>query len=70
MLGLLDDLILVPLGLWIAIRLLPPEVLAEHRRTAELAGARPVSRIGALAVIAIWLAAAVALLFFLLRTLA
>jgi uncharacterized membrane protein YkvA (DUF1232 family) len=30
-LGHLDDLVLVPLGLALAIRLVPPEVLAEHR---------------------------------------
>ena len=30
-LGYLDDLVLVPLGIALAIRLLPPDVLAEHR---------------------------------------
>ena len=29
--GFLDDLILVPLGLWALKRMIPPEVLAEHR---------------------------------------
>ena len=43
--GLLDDLILVPAGLWLAMRLIPPEVLAEHRATAEAAGDDPVSRL-------------------------
>ena len=33
-LGHLDDLVLVPLGLALAIRLIPPPVLAEHRATA------------------------------------
>jgi len=34
-LGYLDDLIPRPLGVALAIRLLPPNVLAEHRATAE-----------------------------------
>jgi uncharacterized membrane protein YkvA (DUF1232 family) len=34
-LGLLDELVLVPLGLWLLIRLIPPAVLAEHRRNAD-----------------------------------
>ena len=31
-LGQLDDLLLVPLGLWLALRLIPAAVLAEHRQ--------------------------------------
>lgn len=34
-LGLLDDLILVPLGLWAAIRLIPPPLMAEFRAEAS-----------------------------------
>lgn len=33
-LGQLDDLVLVPLGFWLALRLIPPEVLAKHRARA------------------------------------
>jgi uncharacterized membrane protein YkvA (DUF1232 family) len=33
-LGYLDDLILVPLGIWVAIRLIPPPLLEEHRQAA------------------------------------
>ena len=52
--GLLDDLVLVPLGLALAIRLVPDDVLAEAR--AEVA-ARPVqarSRWGAVLVVVTW----------------
>jgi uncharacterized membrane protein YkvA (DUF1232 family) len=31
-LGYLDDLIITPGGLWLAIRMIPPEVLAEARK--------------------------------------
>ena len=58
-LGLLDDLVLVPLGIALMLRLLPPEVLRDARaaaRTQPLAGAsRRLGRWGALAVAAVWL---------------
>ena len=53
-LGYLDDVILVPLGLWIALKLVPPEVLAEHRATAEKAAGKPVSKAAAVCVVAVW----------------
>lgn len=57
-LGYLDDAILLPLGILLAVRLVPPEVMAEHRATAAAAAARPVSRAGAAFVVALWIAAA------------
>ena len=36
-LGFLDDLIIVPIGLWLAIRLIPPDILEEHRAAADRA---------------------------------
>jgi uncharacterized membrane protein YkvA (DUF1232 family) len=57
-LGLLDDLVLVPLGLILVIRLIPADVLAEHRRAAATIAERPVSRAGAAAVAVIWVLAA------------
>ena len=55
-LGYLDDLILVPAGLWLALKLIPDEVLAEHRTAAEEAARRPVSKVAAAAVVAMWIA--------------
>lgn len=60
-LGYLDDLILVPLGLMLAVRLIPPEVMAEHRATAARATERPVSRVAAALFVAIWTGGAVLL---------
>lgn len=54
-LGYLDDLIIVPLGVWLAVRLIPAEVTAEYRRRAAEKGQRPVSSAGAVAVLAIWI---------------
>lgn len=54
LLGLLDELIIVPLGLALAIRLTPAPLMAEFRAQADLAVERPVSRLGAVLVIALW----------------
>jgi uncharacterized membrane protein YkvA (DUF1232 family) len=55
--GYLDDVILVPLGIALAIRLIPPSLLEEHRANASARIAkRPVSRSGALVIIVIWVA--------------
>jgi uncharacterized membrane protein YkvA (DUF1232 family) len=55
-LGYLDELILLPLAILLVIKLIPPEIMAEHRVTAAAAEGRPVSRVGAVAIITIWLA--------------
>ena len=54
-LGYLDDLVIVPLGISIAVRLIPPEIMAEHRRAAREA---PASRAGAIGIIVLWIAGA------------
>jgi uncharacterized membrane protein YkvA (DUF1232 family) len=56
--GYLDDLVLVPLGLLLMLRLIPADILAEHRVAAAGIVERPVSRAGAAAVIAVWLLSA------------
>jgi uncharacterized membrane protein YkvA (DUF1232 family) len=56
-LGYLDDLILVPLGLWAVIRLLPPDVLAASRARASAVLARPRSRVAAVCFVLAWLVA-------------
>ena len=53
--GYLDDLLLVPLGILLAVRLIPPDLMAEFRAAAE-GQRKPVSRAGALVIVAIWLA--------------
>jgi len=56
-LGYLDDLILVPLGIALAVKMIPPYVLAECRVRAQesLAGGRPVNRVAAAVIVGIWL---------------
>src|SRR5215472_7428151 len=57
-LGYLDDVILVPAGIWLVIRLIPPDIMAEHRAVAAAARRRPVNRVAGALVIAAWIAAA------------
>ncbi|PTE12162.1 YkvA family protein [Mesorhizobium helmanticense] len=52
-LGYLDDAIIVPLGIVAVVKLIPPEVMAEHR-AAALAAERPVSRTAAVVIAGIW----------------
>src|SRR5437867_1604152 len=56
-LGYLDDLIIVPLGIALVVRLIPAEVFAEHRAAARAAsgGAKPKNWIAAGVIIAMWL---------------
>jgi uncharacterized membrane protein YkvA (DUF1232 family) len=55
--GYIDDLIIVPIGIALAIRLIPPDVMAECRERAIAAQDRPVSKAAAAFVIVIWLLA-------------
>lgn len=66
-LGYLDDLIIVPLGVALAIRLIPPPLLAELREEASRQVQRPKSRLGAPAIAALWLAGLILLAAWLLR---
>jgi uncharacterized membrane protein YkvA (DUF1232 family) len=65
--GYLDDLLIVPLGLLLVVRLLPPEVLAASRARAATVLERPRSTIAAAVFIALWLAAAAAFGYWLLH---
>lgn len=61
-LGYLDDLLLVAGGVWLVLRLIPPDVMAELRATAAARlAARPTSWLGAAIVVAAWVALAGAL---------
>ncbi|HEY0445027.1 MAG TPA: YkvA family protein [Allosphingosinicella sp.] len=57
-LGLLDDAVLIPLGIWLFVKMLPPGLFEEHRRAAAAAAERPGSAWGIAIVLAVWLLAA------------
>src|SRR5512135_2251852 len=57
-LGYLDDLLIVPAGIWLAIRLIPPEVLEQARATAAAASLdRKAGWLGAAFILLIWILA-------------
>jgi len=60
-LGYLDDLIIVPLGIWLVVSLIPGDVMAECRALAAEAEQRPRSPRAAIVIVATWIVAAVML---------
>jgi uncharacterized membrane protein YkvA (DUF1232 family) len=58
--GLLDDLLIVPLGIMLAVRLIPVPVMAGLRRKA-VEQSKPISSAGLVAVVMIWLTTAIGL---------
>ena len=65
-LGLLDDLLIVPAGIWLCLKLVPTELMAEFRARADVQ-ARPKSYFAAAFIVALWLAAAALLAWLWLR---
>ena len=59
-LSLLDDIILVPLGIMLAVRMIPAGLMAGFRAEAAARAERPRSRGGVAIVVALWIAAAAA----------
>src|ERR1700747_2299459 len=53
-LGYLDDAVIVPLGILAVVKLIPPEIMAEHRAAAAIASERPTSRMAAAVIALIW----------------
>lgn len=66
-LGYLDDLLLLPLGILLVIRLTPADVIAASRERAQNAASRPVSKGAAIVIVGLWLACAVGLVYWLRR---
>src|ERR1051325_9506129 len=68
-LGYLDDLIITPGGLWLAVRMIPPEVLAEARATAATHSFdRRVGYIGMGIIIIVWILALIGIIYYILRS--
>lgn len=66
-LGYIDDVLLLPGLIYLAIKLLPPDVLVDCRRQAEdwmdSAASKPRSRIGAALIVTVWVIAGAAAWF-------
>jgi uncharacterized membrane protein YkvA (DUF1232 family) len=64
-LGYLDDLILVPLGIWLVVQLIPEQAMAGYRAKADELMERPHDgNVAAIVIMAIWLSGAVLLGWF------
>jgi uncharacterized membrane protein YkvA (DUF1232 family) len=64
-LGYLDDLLITPGGLWLAVRWIPPEVMTEARAAAARTSADSgVGRIGAMLIVLAWIIAAAGIIYF------
>ncbi|HKY55004.1 MAG TPA: YkvA family protein [Anaerolineales bacterium] len=67
-LGYLDDLIITPGGIWLAVRLIPPEVLEEARATAATQGVdRRAGLVGAGIILFLWILAIIWIAIIILR---
>lgn len=68
-LGYLDDLVLLPIGVVLALKMIPPDVFAECRQQAEtrLSGGKPVNRTAAFVIVVIWILAVIGTTSFLIR---
>ena len=66
-LGYLDDLIIVPVGIWLVVRLIPSSLMVEFREEATQAADRPTSYAAASLIALTWLAAAAGLIWLYLR---
>ena len=68
-LGYLDDLILIPLGITLALKMIPAQVMLDAREQAEeaLLHGKLISRAGAFIIILIWLAVLAVVIWSILR---
>jgi uncharacterized membrane protein YkvA (DUF1232 family) len=66
-LGYLDDLVLIPLGIALALKLIPAEVMAECRARAIAAEGQPTNWVAAAVIVAIWVGGAALAVMLLLR---
>jgi uncharacterized membrane protein YkvA (DUF1232 family) len=64
-LGYLDDLVIVPLGVLLVVRLIPAPLMDEFRTAAELRAQKPTSAFAAVVIASIWILLAAAALWWL-----
>ena len=54
-LGYLDDVIILPVAIFLVIKMIPAPLMAEFRQEAQRRAERPTSRAGAILIVAIWI---------------
>jgi uncharacterized membrane protein YkvA (DUF1232 family) len=66
-LGYLDDLIITPGGIWLAVRLIPPEVMEEARAAVATRDLdRSAGKVGAVIILTLWIVAGIGVIYFIL----
>jgi uncharacterized membrane protein YkvA (DUF1232 family) len=67
--GLLDEMLVVPIGVWIVTKMIPRDVFEECKQKARevVDGEKPVSRAAAVVIVAIWLLCVALAVFLALR---
>ncbi|SHF53488.1 Protein of unknown function [Caldanaerobius fijiensis DSM 17918] len=68
-LGYIDDLILIPLGVALAIKIIPPVVMADARKKASEVQTKPKVWIGAVIIIGVWILIVTAVVLFIFKKL-
>lgn len=65
-LGYLDDLVIIPLGIWLALKMIPPDVLSECRIKAQevIKQGKPVNKTAAVVIVMIWILLAGLVVFY------
>ena len=60
-LGYLDDLVIIPLGVFLAVKMVPTQVMVESRVRARevIAKAKPVNKLAAVIIVLVWIGLAV-----------
>ena len=67
-LGYLDDLLITPGGLWLALRLIPPEVMADARSAAATRSVvGNAGKAGAVIIVLVWIVTAALLIYLFIR---
>jgi uncharacterized membrane protein YkvA (DUF1232 family) len=61
-LGLLDDIVMIPAGIWLFAKMVPPGLFSEHRAEAAQAAERPTSVAGIFLIVGLWILAALIVL--------
>ncbi len=57
--GLLDDVVLIPAAIWLFCKLVPPDIFARNLALAHAASRRPVSKMAAALILMLWLGLAI-----------
>ena len=58
--GYVDDLLIVPLGILLVVRMIPDHVMAEHRAAATKLADKPRSTVAAVVIVGVWIVVTVA----------